>query len=303
MPTSRAYRLCPQAIFVRPRFEAYQEVSQYIRQIFLDFTDLVEPLSLDEAYLDVTGSERNNGSATLIAKAIKSRIKQRTQLTASAGVSYNKFLAKIASDLKKPDGLCLITPAQGVKFIENHPIHKFHGVGKATAHKMQNLGIQTGNDLKSFSLESLQQHFGKAALHYYNIARGIDDRPVINSRTSQSVGVETTYQQDISNAQTVVEQLGLLFDKALAKVTEKQLSAHTLTVKIKYHDFVQITRSRTLHHAFNDSSKIKDLLTELLKKTDVGCRAVRLLGITLSSLNDPAMFADSEQADLFESIS
>ena len=303
MPTSRAYRLCPQAIFVRPRFEAYQEVSQCIRQIFFDFTDLVEPLSLDEAYLDVTRSERNNGSATLIAKAIKSRIKQSTQLTASAGVSYNKFLAKIASDLKKPDGLCLITPEQGAKFVENLPIHKFHGVGKATAQKMNNLGIRTGNDLKSLSLESLQQHFGKAALHYYNIARGIDDRPVINSRTRQSVGVETTYQQDISNAQTVVEQLQLLFDKAFAKVTEKQLSAHTLTVKIKYHDFVQITRSRKMPRTIDASTRIKELITELLKNTDVGCRDIRLLGITLSSLNDQAAIADSEQADLFESIS
>ena len=300
MPTSRAYRLCPQAIFVRPRFEAYQEVSQCIRQIFFDFTDLVEPLSLDEAYLDVTGSERNNGSATLIAKAIKSRIKQSTQLTASAGVSYNKFLAKIASDLNKPDGLCLITPEQGAKFVENLPIHKFHGVGKATAQKMHDLGIRTGNDLKSLSLESLQQHFGKAALHYYNIARGIDDRPVINSRTRQSVGVETTYQQDISNAQTVVEQLQLLFDKAFAKVTEKQLSAHTLTVKIKYHDFVQITRSRTLPYELGSGASTLASMESLLINTDIGNRNVRLLGITLSSLENQAEPNRFKQMDIFQ---
>lgn len=300
MPTSRAYRLCPQAIFVKPRFEAYREASQAIRQIFFDYTDLVEPLSLDEAYLDVTESQENNGSATLIAKAIKARIKQQTQLTASAGISYNKFLAKIASDLDKPDGLYLITPQQGVEFVEQLPIHKFHGVGKATALKMQGLGIHNGNDLKGLSLEDLQQHFGKSGLYYYNIARGIDNRPVISYRKSQSVGVETTFQQDISNTEVVRDHLQQLFAKALTKVTEKKLSAHTITVKIKYHDFVQITRSRTLQQTITDTANITGLLDVLLNNTDVGKRDVRLLGITLSSFDDTQKQSPLVQADLFE---
>lgn len=300
MPTSRAYRLCPQAIFVKPRFAAYREVSQAIRQIFFDYTDLVEPLSLDEAYLDVSAAEYNAGSATLIAKAIKARIKQQTQLTASAGVSYNKFLAKIASDLDKPDGLYLITPKQAIKFIEQLPIQKFHGVGKATASKMQMLGIHTGKDLRSLSLADLQQHFGKSAWYYYNIARGIDNRPVVSNRKSQSVGVETTFQEDIHNGEAVVEYLLQLFVKVLAKVTEKQLSAHTLTVKIKYHDFVQITRSRTLMQSISAATDIRELLTVLLKNTDVGNRDVRLLGITLSSFDDNTTSSVAEQTDLFE---
>jgi DNA polymerase IV len=300
MPTTRAYRLCPQAIFVLPRFDAYREASQAIRQIFFDYTDLVEPLSLDEAYLDVTQSGKNEGSATLIAKAIKTRIQKQTQLTASAGVSYNKFLAKIASDLDKPDGLYLITPKQGLEFVEQLPIHKFHGVGKATAQKMHNLGVKTGKDLKLLSLDILQQHFGKSGSYYYHIARGVDNRPVVSFRKSQSVGVETTFQSNIYNTQAVLEHLQQLFDKALAKVTEKQLSAHTLTVKIKYHDFVQITRSRTLPQTITSSTRIQDLLTELLKNTDVGKRDVRLLGIILSSLDDQSALSPIQQIDLFE---
>jgi DNA polymerase IV len=303
MPTSRAYRLCPEAIFVKPRFEAYREASHAIRQIFFEYTDLVEPLSLDEAYLDVTESSQHDGSATLIAKAIKARIKQQTQLTASAGISYNKFLAKIASDLDKPDGLCLITPKQGVEFVERLPIHKFHGVGKATTRKMHGLGIQTGKDLMKYSLEDLQQYFGKSGLYYFNIAKGIDNRPVVSHRKSRSIGVETTYQQDISGTDLVLEQLQQLFDTALKKVTDKHLSAHTITVKIKYHDFVQITRSRTLPEIITNSIKIKPLIDQLLINTDVSHRNVRLLGVTLSSFDDDkAVLSTVEQIDLFEGI-
>jgi DNA polymerase IV len=301
MPTSRAYRLCPDAIFVKPRFEAYREASNNIRQIFFEYTDLVEPLSLDEAYLDVTGSKMHAGSATLIAKEIKSRIKQKTQLTASAGVSYNKFLAKIASDLDKPDGLCLITPEQGAEFVEKLAIHKFHGVGKVTALKMQALGIHIGNDLKLCSLEDLQKFFGKSALHYYHIVRGIDNRPVVSHRKSQSVGVETTFQQDISTIQDVLLHLDQLFNKALAKVVEKQLLAHTITVKIKYHDFVQITRSRTILQSISAITHKTELLAELIKNTDIGHRDVRLLGITLSSLNEQSALSPIKQIDLFDS--
>lgn len=300
MPTSRAYRLCPHAIFVRPRFEAYREVSRHIRQIFFDYTDLVEPLSLDEAYLDVSETDKHNGSATLIAKAIKDRIRQQTQLTASAGVSYNKFLAKIASDLKKPDGLCLITPEQGAEFVEQLPIQKFHGVGKATADKMHKLGIRTGKDLKQFPLEILQQHFGKSAQYYYEIARGVDHRPVIGFRKSKSIGVETTYQQDIESCQVVLEQLETLFDAALIKVTEKSFLAHTLTIKVKYHDFVQVTRSRTLPQGITGSNKDRELVVELLKNTDAGRRPVRLLGVTLSSFDEKPDRVSTDQIDLFE---
>ena len=301
MPTSRAYRLCPHAIFVRPRFDAYREVSRQIRQIFSDYTELVEPLSLDEAYLDVTNSNHHGGSATFIAKAIKAKIKQQTQLTASAGISYNKFLAKIASDINKPDGLYLIKPEQGQQFVETLPITKFHGVGEATTRKMHDLGIKTGKDLKQLTLEELQRHFGNSGTHYYNIARGIDNRPVVNARKSQSVGVETTFQQDIVTTHAVMEQLQRLYEKAFARLIEKNLSAHTLTVKIKYHDFVQITRSRTLPQTISSTTNIRDLLVALLKNTAVGKRNVRLLGITLSSLADTESLSQLEQADLFES--
>ena len=207
MASSRAYRLCPEAIFVKPRFEAYKEVSSVIRKIFYDYTDQVEPLSLDEAYLDVSHAVKSGGSASLIAKEIKSRIRQETLLTSSAGVSYNKFLAKIASELNKPDGFCLIVPEQGETFIENLPIQKFHGVGKATARKMRALGVATGKDLKALPLDVLQQHFGKTAMYYYDIARGIDRRPVVNMRTSRSIGAETTFENDIIDYETACQHL------------------------------------------------------------------------------------------------
>ena len=194
MPSSRAYRLCPQAIFVKPRFEAYKEASGLIRQIFSEYTELFEPLSLDEAYLDVSTNNSHHGSATLIAKAIKQSILQKTDLVASAGISYNKFLAKIASDMDKPDGLYLITPEQGEQFVETLAVGKFHGIGKATEKKMHALGIKTGQDLKQQSLAFLIRNFGKAGQYYHNISRAVDHRPVNNHRESKSVGVETTFQ-------------------------------------------------------------------------------------------------------------
>jgi DNA polymerase-4 len=286
MPSAHAYRLCPQAVFVKPRFEAYQQASIAIRKIFAEYTDLFEPLSLDEAYLDVSNASLHQGSATLIAKAIKAAIKQETGLIASAGVSYNKFLAKIASDINKPDGLYLITPEQGADFAERLPVEKFHGVGKATALKMQALGIKTGKDLKELPLEMLQHYFGKAGLHYYSISRGIDNRPVNNYRIRKSIGVEMTFQQDISVRQDVIAHLQALLDKALSKAAEKQLAAYTLTVKIKYHDFVQITRCRTMPQMITAASSVRVVLEDLLKNTDIGRRKIRLLGITLSSLED-----------------
>lgn len=296
MPSAHAHRLCPQAIFIKPRFDAYKQASKQIRSIFAEYTDLIEPLSLDEAYLDVTHSTLFKGSASLIAKAIKAQIKADCGLIASAGVSYNKFLAKLASDMDKPDGFYLITPEQGPAFAEQLPIEKFHGIGKVTAAKMHALGIATGSDLRQLSLATLQQHFGKSAQHYYHICRGIDHRPVNNHRVSKSIGVETTFQQDISARQEILQQLQTLLDKALQKVNDKQLVAHTLTVKIKYHNFSQITRSKTLAEPVKNSV---DLLEELIKHTEVGESPVRLLGVSLSSLESLVLEMSAQQIDLF----
>lgn len=299
MPASQAFRACPQAIFVKPRFEAYREVSEQIRAIFRQCTDLVEPVSLDEAYLDVTGVTELQGSATLLAKEIKTQIKRQTELTASAGISYNKFLAKIASDINKPDGLYLITPEQGADFVAQLPVGKFHGIGKATEAKMLALNIHTGADLKACSPILLQQHFGKAGAHYHNIARGIDHRPVTSNRPSKSVGVETTFQQDLFDAETILEHLEQLLFKALIKVKGKNLSARTLTIKIKYDDFEQITRSRTLLTPVNAETASLDLLRDLINKTETGKRKIRLLGVTLSSLQSKSEIPDYRQLDIF----
>ncbi len=291
-----AFRLCPHAVFIKPRFDVYKEASVQIRQIFADYSNLVEPLSLDEAYLDVSDAAMLQGSASLIAKAIKEKIKQHVGLIASAGVSYNKFLAKLGSDRDKPDGFYLITPQQGPGFAEKLPIGQFHGIGKVTAAKMQALGIATGKDLRQLSLIELQQHFGKAAGHYYNICRGIDHRPVNSHRITKSVGVETTFQKDITARQDILRHLQALLDEALQRAAEKQLMAYTLTVKIKYHNFVQITRSRTLPYAV---TKAAELLEALIKDTGMGENRVRLLGITLSSLDKKQTDKRFQQTDLF----
>jgi DNA polymerase-4 len=298
MTSSQAYRLCPQTIFIKPRFEVYKDVSAAIRRIFSDYTELFEPLSLDEAYLDVTEVSRCRGSATLLAKEIKDKIRQQTGLTASAGVSYNKFLAKIASDLNKPDGLYLITPEQGPGFAERLPVGKFHGIGKATEKKMHELGIRTGLDLKRWPLPLLVQHFGKSGQYYYDIARGIDNRPVRNFRPSKSVGVEITYPEDLTEPNLILQQLIDLMGKALARLAAKHMTAHTLTVKIKYHDFVQITRSKTLPQAITGVEGFEAILADLLKDTEVGTKKVRLLGIALSSLHSPELL-HYRQTDLF----
>ncbi|KAF3982292.1 MAG: DNA polymerase IV [Methylococcales symbiont of Hymedesmia sp. n. MRB-2018] len=302
MPSSQAYRLCPQAVFVKPRFEAYKQASVLIRQVFADYTNLFEPLSLDEAYLDVSSSTIHQGSATLIAKEIKQAIFAKTQLIASACISYNKFLAKIASDMDKPDGLYLITPEQGVQFVESMAIGKFHGIGKATEKKMRAYGIETGQDLKKQSLAFLLQTFGKAGQHYHNIARAIDHRPVNNHRESKSVGVETTYPIDIRKHQQVLDQLHYLLNKALKKLNDKKLTAQTVSIKIKYHDFVQITRSQTLSVSISQSMDFTSIFENLLKNTDVGQRNIRLLGVSLSSLHYSSETFKYQQMDLFDLV-
>ncbi len=300
MPSSQAFRLCPDAVFVKPRFEAYRQASSLIRKVFYSFTDLVEPPSLDEAYLDVSHCLKHNGSATLIAQDVKTKIQQQTGLTASAGISYNKFLAKIASDINKPNGLYIITPEQGKTFIENLPIRKFHGIGKATEAKMAKLGIHNGKELKQASLQCLKQYFGKAGTHYYQIARGIDPRPVKINRPNKSIGIETTFEQDILGTKVVLKLLHQLLEKALEKTGQKQFAPRTLTIKIKYNNFQQITRSRTLATPIALGEAAEHLLEELVNTTDVSQRRVRLLGITLSSLEKHGQF---HQLDLFDSVS
>lgn len=299
MPSSQAYRLCPHAVFVRPRFEVYREVSLQIRRIMLGFTELVEPLSLDEAYLDVTGCLACKGSATLIAREIKNRIRARTGLTASAGVSYNKFLAKIASDLDKPDGLYLILPEQGAAFIENLPVGRFHGIGRATEAKMRQLGIANGGDLKARPLEELMRHFGKAGLHYHRIAHGIDERPVQPARPRKSLGAEVTFQQDLSDKADMQELLLKLAQESLRKLEEKHLSARTLTVKVRYADFELVTRAKTVGAPFRDLGAVAPCLLELLDKTEAGTRKVRLLGVSFAALAGRDEADAPRQLDLF----
>lgn len=297
MPCSRAYRLCPQALFVRPRFEAYREVSQQIRDIFWRYASEVEPLSLDEAYLDVSYTEAFNGSATLIAKAIKKDILTETNLNASAGVSYNKFLAKIASDMDKPNGLYVIRPEQGKKFVETLPVGKFHGIGPATEAKMKQLGIEIGYDLRQKTEAELTERFGKSGHYYYNIARAIDERPVRSSRIRKSLGKETTFAEDILSVSELTAKLGDLAAIVLESLSKQNLKARTVTVKVKYADFQQVTRAQTLEHNIA-STDLKRWIPQLLDRTEAGHKAVRLVGLSLSGFDMPVIEKRQPQLDL-----
>ena len=295
MPCAHALRLCPKAIFVRPRFELYREISQQIRDIMFSYTDLVEPLSLDEAYLDVTQGKRSFGSPTLIAKAIKNEIQQVTRLTASAGVSYNKFLAKIASDMDKPDGLTLITEKQGPGFVKQLSIGKFHGIGPATESKMEKLGVYNGEDLLSWSLEELKPIFGKVSEYYYHAARGIDHRKVVSRRQRKSIGSEKTYSEDVSDVNEMLARLNKLAEEVWLDLSDKNMTARTITVKVKFDNFVQVTRATTLA---NDIDKLADILMplpDLLNKAKVRGRRVRLLGVSVSRL---AMLEQTDEEQL-----
>jgi DNA polymerase-4 len=284
MPCVHAKRLCPHAIFVRPRFDLYRQISQQILDIMFSYTDLVEPLSLDEAYLDVTQSKRNFGSPTLVAKAIKNEIKEVTRLNASAGISYNKFLAKIASDLDKPDGLTLITEKQGPDFVKRLPIGKFHGIGPATEEKMKNLGVYSGEDLLSWDLEELKPIFGKVSHYYYHAARGIDHRKVTSHRQRKSIGSEKTYNEDLGDEAEMLNRLKDLAEEVWQDLKAKRMAARTITVKVKFNNFVQLTRSVTLPSKMAKCEDITGALPELLKKVEVGGRQVRLLGVSVSKL-------------------
>lgn len=297
MPCSRAYRLCPDAIFVPPRFDAYREVSNLIRDIFWRYASEVEPLSLDEAYLDVTYTSDFSGSATLIAKAIKDDIFAETQLTASAGVSYNKFLAKIASDMDKPNGLYVIKPEQGMAFVAELAIGKFHGIGPATEAKMNKLGIETGRDLHDKTLAHLIEHFGKAGQYYYNIARAIDERPVRSQRERKSLGKETTFALNVLDSEEVTLKLHILAEQVFHSMAKQNLQARTLTVKVKYADFKQITRAHTVEHSL-DMTTVKQLIPLLLTRTEVGLKPVRLVGLSLSGFDYDKIEKSQPQLDL-----
>ncbi|PZR86548.1 MAG: DNA polymerase IV [Hyphomicrobiales bacterium] len=284
MPSVTAKRRCPQLIFVTPRFDVYKAVSLQIREIFAGYTPIIEPLSLDEAYLDVTENLKGIASATQIAEDIRAKIRRETNLTVSAGVSYNKFLAKLASDHRKPDGLFIITPKMGPAFVETLPIAKFHGVGPATTAKMNRLGIETGLDLRAQTLLFLQQHFGKPGPYYYWIARGVDERPVRADRVRKSVGAENTFSQDLHAFDPMREALKPIIAKVWRHCQATGIRGRTLTLKVKFTDFQQITRSRTVDGAINSLADLERLSLGLLEPLLPTGKGVRLLGISLSSL-------------------
>lgn len=285
MPSSQAIRLCPQAIFVKSNFEAYKEASNTIREIFYEYTSLVEPLSLDEAYLDVTENNKGMKSATLLAKEVLERIFKETQLTASAGVSYNKFLAKIASDFNKPNGLTLIKPEDAEKFLEALEIKKFHGVGKATQKKMHSIGIKTGEDLKKFTELELVKAFGKSGRFYYKIVRGLDHREVKPHRIRKSYGKERTFSSDMDELIDMIQFLDELSESISTGMKKINAMGKTITLKVRYDDFETLTRSHSLPHQTNSAQEISTVAKQLLEGTESDQRKVRLLGISLSNLN------------------
>lgn len=280
MASKTALRKCPHLIFVPARFTVYKEVSQQIRDIFFDYTDLVEPLSFDEAFLDVTNDNKNIRSATLIAKEIKQRIHETTGLTASAGISYNKFLAKIASDQRKPNGIFLIKPEDSEQFLEELPIERFFGVGKVTAEKMHSLGIKNGLDLKQFSEAELVRIFGKAGHSYYFNVRGIDDREVEPNRIRKSIGAENTFEYDIDSLTELEDILKDLAEEVTARINRNSFEGRTVTIKAKYADFRIISRSKTLIATVNDFDSLYETGLELLRTIDL-TPSIRLLGISV----------------------
>lgn len=284
MASSTAYRLCPQAVFVRSRFDEYRRVSRQIRDIFHEYTDLVEPLSLDEAFLDVTANRKGIPSATLVAREIKKKIYDRTgKLTASAGVSFNKFLAKVASDFHKPDGITVVTPEMAAAFIDNLPIRKFFGVGRVTEEKMLGLGIKTGADLKTFGKEELIRIFGKSGGYFFDIAHGCDDRPVQPNRIRKSIGKETTLLEDIDDIDqlaAILEEVAMQVEHALSK---REVRGRTITLKVKYFDFQCVTRSLTADRPVDSAAVLLEHALGLLSKTEAGRKKVRLVGIAVSN--------------------
>jgi DNA polymerase-4 len=300
MPSVTARRKCPELVFLPPRFDVYKAVSQQIRAIFTRYTSLIQPLSLDEAYLDVTSPLVKRGSATEIAEEIKAAIRLETGLTASAGVAYNKFLAKLASDYHKPDGLFVITPRMGPAFVAELPISKFHGVGPVTAKKMNKLGIHTGLDLRRQTREFLAAHFGKPGDFLYGLARAEDDRPVVPHQPRKSLGVETTFPRDLLAWEEVAPALEPIFAKLWGAYNRHGMTARTVTVKVKYANFRQITRSRSCSEAIASRTMIEELSLGLLQPTFPPPRGVRLLGISLSNFDATPVTASLQTALAFE---
>ena len=286
MPSAEAVRRCPDAIFVKTRFEVYRQVSQQIHSVFKEFSALVEPLSLDEAYLDVTDADLLGGSAVRIAREIKLMIQQRTGLVASAGVSYNKFLAKIASDFDKPDGLHCILPENGERFVAELPIGRFYGVGAATEARMHELGIQTGADLRQWSLRDLELQFGKSAQYYFNVSRGVDYREVRSSRTRKSIGSETTFLTNLQKTEDMLQHLEGLCEKIFSKLSERELLCTTVSIKVRFANFETLTRAHSIPTGIQHVEQATRMLPFLLNKALDGQQhvSVRLLGVSVSSL-------------------
>jgi len=284
MPCSQAYRKCPQTVFVKPRFDAYKEISQQIRQIFHQYSDLIEPLSLDEAYIDVTQNKIGQSSATIVAQEIREKILQTTGLTASAGVSYNKFLAKIASDVNKPNGIKIVLPEEGASFVAELPIGRFYGVGKVTEKKMKKLGIYSGADLRAQSRLFLSRHFGSSGSYFYDVSRGIDNREVKVSRgIRRTMSNESTFSTDINDMDELLEQIERLSRKIVDDCRKKDQYGKTVTVKVKYADFQQVTRSQTFQQTVREYEQVFSVSKKLLLSTEAGSRKIRLLGVGISS--------------------
>jgi DNA polymerase IV len=299
MPSLTAKKLCPQLIFVKPHFERYHEVSSKVFEIFSEYTDIIEPLSIDEAFLDVTSDKKNIASATLIAREIRREIKKRTGLTASAGISVNKFLAKIASDIKKPDGLFVIPPEDATKFIEELPVEKFYGIGKVTAGKMHKLGIHNGTDLKKWDLTSLVRNFGKIGLFYYKIVRGEDDREVETGQERKSIGTELTFDKDLTTRFEIVAELYKIEKELMNRLEQSGAAGRTVTMKVKFDDFRQLTRSKTLQNYIRDFETLHREVAGIRKSLKLEGSRIRLLGVSISNLETDE--CSDQQLFLFES--
>lgn len=298
MPSMQALRRCPQLIFVKPHFDIYREVSRQIREIFLSFTDLVEPVSIDEAYLDVTDAHKGPPSATLIARAIKEEILSATRLTASAGVSFNKFLAKTASGMNKPNGLTVVLPEDANELLSGMAIERFHGIGPATAQRMRTLGIVTGAQLLRMEERELVEHFGKAGRYYYRIVRGVDDRQVHPDRERKSLGAERTFDRDLGDLDELILRLDGIAEEVARRMASAAIAGRTITLKIKYHDFKISTRSRTLGHGMATAAEIRAIGLDLLRSPQPPSRAVRLLGLTVSNFGAGIEEIESRQLAL-----
>ncbi|TLX74901.1 DNA polymerase IV [Labilibacter sediminis] len=286
MPTQIALKKCPHLIFKPHRFDVYKAVSAQVMNILHEYTDLVEPLSIDEAFLDVTSNKKNLKSATLIAQEIKNLIYETTQLTASAGISTNKFLAKIASDQDKPNGLFVIKPNEILPFIEQLPIKDFFGVGKKTAVRMNQLGIYFGKDLQKWSLNGLVKHFGKAGSFFYSIAKGIDNRPVVPNRIRKSIGMENTFMHDLNTEEERNAELQTIIEGLWRRISKADKKGRTLTLKVKFNDFKQQTHGKTLLHKIDSIELLSSLAGQLIKEVDFQ-KPIRLMGLSISNLEDP----------------